>query len=86
MTYIDSRQSGNDPVASVDQWRSAYDAKVRDFAKEARKTSTLTEALHALGCRAAGAHEAHCPGCLALFNVDAIDPVGGSVESGEAVR
>lgn len=64
-----------DGYASANHWRTAYAGKAAEFAKETLKTSQLIQALNAMGCRAAGAHHPHCPGCLALFNVDAIDPV-----------
>ena len=63
-----------DGYESANHWRAAYARKSAEFARETLKTSTLILALQALGCRAAGAHHPHCPGCLALFNVDAIDP------------
>lgn len=67
-----------DGYASANHWRTAYAGKAAEFTRETLKTSTLIQALHALGCRAAGAHHPRCPGCLALFNVDAIDPAAPS--------
>lgn len=59
--------------ATPDQWRQAYDAKVADFAAETRKTSVLIQALQAMGHRSRWAHQ-DCPGCVALSEVNAIDP------------